>query len=237
MAAPARRPSGFAPRRGAPASPSLPLAARVGLDRLDHHRPGEPGDGVEPGRAAGSHASPKRTSSPNVCSTPRRISSPPWAPAGTRRPDPPQGSRRRSRTRGSDSRRRSAELAGAARAAEKARAEVREDLGPLPQLGEAGLPKIAGRHRHVGHGGRRPLARCGSSTCRRGRSRARSREERRAGVELVEDPPEVRRALRPDQQAAGPADGTLHGSSRRSRTEPGATPSGAPPAPARAPGT
>ena len=31
-------------------------------------------------RAAGSQASAKRTSSPNVCSTPSRISSPPWAP-------------------------------------------------------------------------------------------------------------------------------------------------------------
>ena len=99
-----------------------------------------------------------------------------------------------------------AELARAAPAAERARAEVGEDLRLLPQLGEARLAKVPCRHRHVRARRDVPGGR-DAAVVLAGRARAVRvvGEQRRRRIQLVEDPPEVRRALRPDQEAARPA--------------------------------
>ena len=72
---------------------------------------------------------------------------------------------------------------------------------------EPGLAQVPGRHRHVGARRHVPGRRDAAVVLAGGAGAVGVvGEERRAGVELVEHPPEVRRALGADQEAVGPAD-------------------------------
>src|SRR3990172_8340720 len=84
--------------------------------------------------------------------------------------------------------------------------EVGEDLPALPQLGEARLPEVPGGDRHVRAGRHVPVRRDPAVVLAGGAGAVGVvREERRAGIELPEDPAEVGGALGPDEEAAGPA--------------------------------
>src|SRR5262249_39929950 len=100
-----------------------------------------------------------------------------------------------------------AELARAAAAAERALAEIGKDLRALPELCEARLPEIAGRDRHVGARGH-VARRRDAAVVLPGRAGAVGvvGEEGGRGVEPVENPSEVGRALRADEEPVRPAD-------------------------------
>src|SRR5262245_37167758 len=93
-----------------------------------------------------------------------------------------------------------------ATAAELGLSEVAEHGGLAPELGEGRLPEITGGDGHVR--ARSDVALGSDSTVvLAGGAGAVSvvLQERRFGVELPEDSPEVRRAFGPDQQTVGPA--------------------------------
>ena len=99
------------------------------------------------------------------------------------------------------------ELAGAAASTELGVAQVVEHRRAAPQIVEGPFAQVPRRHRHVR--ARRDVALGRDSTIvLPGRTRAVGvvHEERRGRVHLVEDAPEVRRALGADQQPVGAPD-------------------------------
>src|SRR5206468_1993116 len=99
------------------------------------------------------------------------------------------------------------ELAAPAPPPELRLAEIVEDRGAAPEIREGPLPKVAGGDGHVGARRHVALGRDAAVILtRRARAVRVVPEQRRRGIELPEDPPEVGRALGADQKAVGAAD-------------------------------